>query len=109
MAKQITRLVDSQTKEVTMELNHLEACPYCPKYKQWTSRETEYKECSIYIDRTWVNRRGGCGMYPSVELPDGFTYFDGKIVRKGRTGQQKQAHRDRSYTSKNDGRPKFMS
>ncbi len=85
-------------------LDHLQACPYCPKYNGALR-----PPCSIYNDISWVNRIGGCGMYPSVELPSGLSYYDGKITRKGRSGQQKQAHRDRSYTSKNDRKAKFRS
>jgi hypothetical protein len=46
-------------------------------------------------------------MFPYRDLPDGMSYLDGKITGKGRTGQQKQAHTDRKYDSKNDSRGKF--
>jgi hypothetical protein len=74
-------------------MNHLEACGHCPK-------ETWYGTCVTYPDRSWVNRRGGCGMFPERDLPE---------AMKKRVGQQKQKHSDRSYSSKNDrsGRTKF--
>lgn len=72
-------------------LNHLEACPYCPKYGN--------EGCTIYANVAWVNRRGGCDMIPDRgESP---------LKVKKRAGQQKQKHSDRSYASKNDGKRKF--
>lgn len=71
-----------------MELNHLEACPYCPKFSG---------RCTIYEDTSWVNRRGGCSMLPERDMPQSY----------GRVGQQKQKHQDRSYTSKNEGKAKY--
>jgi len=82
-------------------MNHLEACGHCPK-------ETWYGTCVLFFDRSWVNRRGGCGMFPYRELPQGMSYIDGKIAGRGRIGQQKQAHSDRKYHSKNDGKRKFI-
>ncbi len=76
-------------------LDHLQACPYCPKYNGALR-----PPCSIHSDTTWVNRRGGCGMFPHRDLPEGM---------KRRVGQQKQKHQDRSYTSKNDRKAKFRS
>ena len=84
-------------------MNHLQACPECPKY----SEDFLAGGCTIYDDVSWVNRRGGCGMFPSRELLPGMSYLDGKITRKGRSGQQKQKHEDRKYHSKNDRKTKF--
>ncbi len=81
-------------------MNHIEACGHC-------SKETWYGTCVLYFDRSWVNRRGGCGMFPYRELPTSMSYVDGKIVGRGRQGQQKQAHKDRDYRGKNDRRGKF--
>jgi hypothetical protein len=72
-------------------MKHLEACGHCPN-------ETWYGTCVKYFDRSWVNRRGGCGMFPLRDLPEGI---------KKRVGQQKQKHYDRSYSSKNSGRMKY--
>lgn len=77
-------------------LDHLQACPYCPKYNAALR-----PPCSIHNDISWVNRHGGCGMFPDRGESD--------LNVKKRAGQQKQKHQDRSYTSKNDGRPKFVS
>jgi hypothetical protein len=46
-------------------------------------------------------------MFPYRDLPSGMSYLDGTILYKGRTGQQKQKHTDRTYRSKNDSRTKF--
>ena len=46
-------------------------------------------------------------MFPYRDLPQGMSYIDGKIAGKGRVGQQKQAHADRKYHSKNDAKSKF--
>jgi hypothetical protein len=83
-------------------MNHLEACGHCPK-------ETWYGTCLLYHDRSFVNRIGGCGAFPYRELPaqSGLSYLDGKILGKGRVGQQKQKHNDKSYHSKNNSRTKF--
>lgn len=83
-------------------MDHEQACPYCPKY-------SEQGGCELYTDTSWVNRHGGCGLFPYRELParSGLSYLDGKIMGKGRVGQQKQAHKDRSYHSKNDRRGKY--
>jgi hypothetical protein len=74
-------------------MDHLQACPYCPKYNE------PYKMCTVFRQTAWVNLRGGCGMFPLRDLPE--------PMRKKRVGQQKQKHQDKSYHSKNDTRTKF--
>jgi hypothetical protein len=83
-------------------MNHIEACGECPK-------ETWYGTCPLYFDRSFLSRLGGCGHFPYRELPaqSGLSYLDGKILGRGRIGQQKQKHNDKSYHSKNDRRGKF--
>jgi hypothetical protein len=71
-------------------MDHLAACGHCPK-------ETWYGTCLLYLDRSWVNRIGGCGMFPERDMPESHK----------RVGQQKQKHYDRPYHSKNDSRGKF--
>jgi len=73
-------------------IDHLQACGHCPKY--------DGEKCLVYYRLDWVNRRGGCPMFPHRDLPEG---------RRKRMGQQKQKHQDRAYGSKNDGRRKFKS
>jgi hypothetical protein len=75
--------------------NHLQACPYCPKYR--VGRDG----CTVYADTSWVNRRGGCPEYPGRDL----TGLHG--LHKVRAGQQKQKHEDKKYRSKNDGKRKY--
>ena len=67
-------------------MDHLQACPYCPRYGE------EIHGCMIYSNENldWVNRRGGCPGFPFRDLPQGMTYADGKIMARGRVGQQKQ-------------------
>ena len=77
-------------------MNHLQACPYCPKY----SEKFLAAGCTVYNDLSWVNERGGCPMFPLRDLPEAV---------KGRVGQQKQKHSDRPYSGKNDRRGKFRS
>jgi hypothetical protein len=89
-------------------LDHLQACSYCPKSNPET-RESRAVECTVYEVTTWVNRRGGCPMFPYRDLPPSLTYIDGVIHGRGRVGQQKQKHEDRKYKSKNDGRLKYRS
>ena len=79
-------------------MDHLEACGHCPKYQAWGHRGIV--SCTVYTDVSWVNRRGGCGMFPHRDLPE--------AMRK-RVGQQKQKHSDRSYGSKNNNRMKFTN
>lgn len=68
--------------------DHIQACEYCPKYNQETG------ECPVYSDLSWINRRGGCPMYPYRKLPTGMSYnHKGEIVGVGRIGQQKQKKR----------------
>jgi hypothetical protein len=85
--------------------DHLQACPHCDKFVQHGIAVG----CSAYRDTSWVNRRGGCPHFPYRELParSGLSYIDGKIVGRGRVGQQKQAHQDRSYSGKNSRRGKY--
>ncbi len=89
-------------------MDHLQACPHCP-YNDPTLAvwETNYSGCTIYDNISWVNRIGGCPSFPYRDLPYGYQYYDGVIYGPGRVGQQKQAHNDRSYSSKNDSRRKF--
>ena len=82
-------------------MDHLQACVHCSKYGG------KYGQCLDYTDTAWVNRLGGCGAFPYRELPTGMSYVDGKIQGRGRVGQQKQAHNDRKYHSKNDAKAKF--
>ena len=72
-------------------MNHEQACGHCHKYID--------DQCSIYLDTSWVNRRGGCSMLPEREMPPNHK----------RVGQQKQKHSDRSYGSKNSRRDKYGS
>ena len=85
-------------------MDHLQACMYCPKSDMTCDGEVH---CTIYANRSWVNRVGGCGMFPFRELPPGLSYIDGRIAGRGRIGQQKQKHEDRKYHSKNDGKRKY--
>jgi hypothetical protein len=80
-------------------MDHLQACGYCDKFVDGG--------CSIFVETDWVNRMGGCGMFPYRDLSHGHTYVDGKVYGPGRTGQQKQKHEDRKYHSKNDGKRKY--
>jgi hypothetical protein len=79
-------------------MNHLQACGHCPKYLRFPA----YGEpgCSAYADTTFVNRLGGCPLFPERDLPEA-------MIK--RAGQQKQRHSDRNYSSKNDRRGKFRS
>ncbi len=82
-------------------MDHLEACGHCPKYGDIVVRvfvDTVHKGCTAYTDTSWVNRRGGCPMFPLRDIPE---------TMKKRVGQQKQKHQDRSYSGKNDRRGKF--
>jgi len=78
-------------------LDHLQACGYCPHIIP-DFKESVNTACTKYTDLSWVNRRGGCPMFPERELP----------VGRGRVGQQKQKHQDKSYHSKNDGKRKYF-
>ncbi len=76
-------------------MDHLQACGHCSKYLTYKVMEGV---CSTYMDTSWVNRRGGCPMFPLRDLPEAI---------KKRVGQQKQKHQDRAYSGKNDRRGKF--
>jgi hypothetical protein len=78
-------------------MNHLQACGHCLKFNE------RYQRCGVYVDLSWVNRRGGCPSFPLRDLPENYKAH----IR--RVGQQKQKHSDRSYSSKNDGRRKFKA
>jgi hypothetical protein len=82
-------------------MNHLQACGYCDKYVDGG--------CSVFTEVDWVDRRGGCGMFPYREIPRSRgEYVSGRIVSgKNRPGQQKQKKDDRKYHSKNDGKRKY--
>jgi hypothetical protein len=81
-------------------LNHLEACYLCPKYVTLRmGARVSMTGCSAYGDTSWVNRRGGCGMFPERDMPPAFA----------RMGQQKQKHKDRKYEGKNDRRGKYRA
>jgi hypothetical protein len=88
-------------------LDHLQACPHCPNFEVLTQKGMTFYECRIYADTSWVNRIGGCPAFPYRELPTYLSYVDGRIIGRGRIGQQKQKHNDRKYASKNDRRRKF--
>ena len=91
-------------------MNHLRACEYCPRYGEIEEVACDgevYKipGCTIYSNATldWVNRIGGCPMFPLRDLPPhyGMEYLDGKIVRGShRPGQQKQKKADRKYENR---------
>jgi hypothetical protein len=74
-------------------MSHLQACGFCSKYVDGG--------CTIYTDTDWVDRRGGCGMFPHRDFP--------ATTTSKRAGQQKQSRKrdDRKYHSKNDGRRKY--
>jgi hypothetical protein len=78
-------------------MNHLQACGHCPKYEHGDGTQKSHTGCEVYADVAWVNRIGGCGMFPERDMPESHK----------RVGQQKQKHSDRSYHSKNDSRGKF--
>jgi hypothetical protein len=75
-------------------MDHLRACPHCPKYK-------DPGGCHIYGDITWVNRRGGCPGFPYREIPRSRgEYVNGEIVSGSqRPGQQKQKVNDKTYNN----------
>jgi hypothetical protein len=79
-------------------LDHLIACTHCPKYLDYGAG---IWDCSVYTDLSWVNRRGGCPMFPERDMTGS------PSLRKIRAGQQKQKHEDRKYHSKNDGKRKY--
>jgi len=76
-------------------MDHLQACPYCHKY------DAQMDHCTVFNYTGWVNRRGGCGLFPERDMTGS------PSQRKQRAGQQKQKHQDRSYHSKNDGKRKY--
>jgi hypothetical protein len=78
-------------------MDHLQACGHCP-YIIPDFVESVNTACTVYTDLSWVNRRGGCPMFPERDLPE---------AMKKRVGQQKQKHNDKSYHSKNDGKRKY--
>lgn len=82
-------------KHIGAGLDHTQACPYCPKYIK------EADNCKMYpyeFEVSWINRRGGCPYFPERDMP----------AWKGRVGQQKQKHNDRTYHSKNDGKRRYF-
>jgi hypothetical protein len=87
--------------------DHLQACGHCPHHND------SFLEvwCTKFSNLSWVNRIGGCGMFPYRDLPaqSGLSYLDGKILGRGRIGQQKQKHNDKSYHSKNNSKSKYRS
>lgn len=64
-------------------LNHLQACEHCDRH--------EDSGCTVYTDTSWVNRQGGCPMFPSRELPKGWSYQGNKVIspENKRVGQQR--------------------
>lgn len=70
-------------------MDHLQACPYCPKYIAYHHLGV----CSVYADTSWVNRRGGCPLFPQRDMTGS------NLQAKKRVGQQKQKFSDRSYNN----------
>jgi hypothetical protein len=80
-------------------LDHLMACTHCPKFSQFGIAIG----CMVYKDVSWVNRRGGCPMFPERDMTGS------PSLRKQRAGQQKQKHQDRTYKSKWERKGKYRS
>ena len=75
-------------------LDHLRACPHCPKYGG------SYGECTAYQNLRMASLYG-CPLFPYREIPRlRGEYLDGKIVSGvHRPGQQKQKKADRTYNN----------
>ena len=98
-----------------MNLNHTQACPYCDKFKVERQRRTQDDGhyyyinktygCTIYEDTSWINRRGGCPMFPYRAVPKSRgEYVDGVIISGKRVGQQHQKRHDRKYENRKSKR-----
>lgn len=88
-----------------MNLNHLQACGHCPKYDHGDGTTKTHTGCSIYADVTWVNRIGGCPVFPYRAVPKSRgEYVDGVIISGKRVGQQHQKRLDRKYENRKSKR-----